>query len=96
MPRNWSRSDILKTRDRPITARGRRYEGERVGLEFEGGISVEGDIITGTRNLQGKILLITFENCLVKHLDQVLFEPERGLYHMAVGQHIVSAFNGQL
>ncbi len=70
------------------------YEGERATLEFEGGISVEGDIITGTRNLQGKILLITFENCLVKHLDQVLFAPGQGLYHMAVGRQIVSAFNG--
>lgn len=30
------------------------YEGERVTLEFEGGIKVVGDIITGTRNLQGK------------------------------------------
>ncbi|PCE65751.1 aromatic amino acid hydroxylase [Sediminicola luteus] len=70
------------------------YEGKTVTLEFEGGITVTGDIITGTRNLQGKILLITFKNCRVTHGEEVLFEPDWGLYHMAVGQRIVSAFNG--
>ncbi|WP_445381318.1 aromatic amino acid hydroxylase [Robiginitalea sp. IMCC43444] len=70
------------------------YEGERVDLEFTGGITLSGDIITGTRNLRGEIILITFENCLVKYQDEVLFKPEWGLYHMAVGEQIVSAFNG--
>ena len=70
------------------------YEGERVDLEFTGGITLSGDIITGTRNLRGEIILITFENCLVKHRDEVLFKPEWGLYHMAVGEQIVAAFNG--
>jgi phenylalanine-4-hydroxylase len=70
------------------------YEGEEVSLEFEGGVKVEGTIITGTRNLRGKILLVTFENCTVTHNGKVLFAPEWGLYHMAVGQHVVSAFNG--
>jgi len=70
------------------------YEGEQVTLEFEGGITVRGEIITGTRNLRGEIILITFQNCTVKHGDEVLFQPDWGLYHMAVGQEIVSAFNG--
>jgi len=70
------------------------YEGEKVRLEFEGGITVEGEIITGTRNLRGEIILITFHSCTVKHGDEVLFQPDWGLYHMAVGQEIVSAFNG--
>ena len=70
------------------------YEGERVRLEFEGGLIIEGDIITGTRNLRGEIILITFENCKVTHGDTELFRPEWGLYHMAVGERIVSAFNG--
>lgn len=38
------------------------YEGETVELEFEGNIKVKGDIITGKRNLQGKIILISFKN----------------------------------
>ena len=70
------------------------YEGETVVLEFEGGIKVTGDIITGTRNLRGEIILITFENCTVTHGKKVLFHPDSGLYHMAVGEQIVSAFNG--
>ncbi len=70
------------------------YEGEQVGLEFEGGIRIQGEIITGTRNLRGEIILITFRNCTVRYRDEVLFEPSQGLYHMAVGEKIVSAFNG--
>lgn len=70
------------------------YEGKKARLEFEGGLLVEGDIITGTRNLRGEIILITLENCQVTHGSAILFRPEWGLYHMAVGQRIVSAFNG--
>jgi phenylalanine-4-hydroxylase len=70
------------------------YEGETILLEFEGDITVSGDIITGTRNLRGEIILITFKNCTVTHGDKVLFEPDWGLYHMAVGDKVVSAFNG--
>ncbi|TQI71847.1 phenylalanine-4-hydroxylase [Gramella sp. Hel_I_59] len=70
------------------------YEGERVSLEFEGGIKVEGSIITGTRNLQGKIIIISFEDCTVSHGDQILFQPDWGRYDMAVGKEIISAFAG--
>lgn len=70
------------------------FESENVSLEFEGGITVTGDIVTGTRNLKGEIVLITFDNCTVTHGEKILFTPHWGLYHMAVGEHIVSAFNG--
>ncbi|AXP81322.1 Phenylalanine-4-hydroxylase [Mariniflexile rhizosphaerae] len=70
------------------------FEENTVTLEFEGGITVSGDIITGKRNLQGKIILISFNNCTVKHGDTVLFKPEWGIYDMAVGKNIVSAFSG--
>jgi phenylalanine-4-hydroxylase len=70
------------------------YEGEQVDLEFEGGIHLHGEIITGTRNLRGEIILITFENCTVRYKEEFLFRPEWGRYHMAVGENIVSAFNG--
>lgn len=70
------------------------FEGKRVTLEFEGGVIVSGKIVTGTRNLMGKIILITFEDCTVTHDDSVLFLPEWGLYHMAVGCSITSAYNG--
>lgn len=70
------------------------YEGEQVTLEFEGDITVSGEIITGSRNLQGEIILISFKNCTVKHRENILFQPEWGTYDMAVGKKVVSAFSG--
>jgi len=70
------------------------YEGEQVTLEFEGDITVSGEIITGSRNLRGEIILISFKNCTVKHKDTVLFQPEWGTYDMAVGKKVISAFSG--
>src|SRR5690606_28077048 len=70
------------------------YEGEIVTLEFDGGIKVSGEIITGTRNLQGKILLITFQNCTVSHHGKIIFDSKNGVYNMAIGQEVISAFNG--
>jgi phenylalanine-4-hydroxylase len=69
-------------------------ESKTVKLEFEGGIIVEGEIVTGSRNLQGEIILIRFKNCTVTHGETVLFHPEWGVYDMAVGKKIVSAFSG--
>lgn len=70
------------------------YEGKKVSLEFEGDITVSGEIITGSRNLQGKIILISFKNCTVTYKDEVLFRPEWGIYDMTVGKEIVSGFSG--
>jgi phenylalanine-4-hydroxylase len=70
------------------------YEGEKITFEFEGGVVVKGEIITGTRNLQGKIILISLKDCTVTCNGETLFEPEWGNYDMAVGKEIVSAFAG--
>ncbi len=70
------------------------YEGKTTTLNFKGGITVTGEIITGKRNLQGKIILISFKNCTVKYGDEILFHPDWGIYDMAVGAEIVSAFSG--
>ncbi len=70
------------------------YEGKQTTLNFKRGITVTGEIITGTRNLQGKIILISFKNCTVKYGDEILFQPEWGIYDMAVGENIVSAYAG--
>ncbi|MFV8364983.1 aromatic amino acid hydroxylase [Flavobacterium sp. XS1P27] len=69
-------------------------ESKTVKLEFEGGITVEGEIITGSRNLQGEIILIRFKNCTVTHGETILFQPEWGIYDMAVGKKVISAFSG--
>lgn len=70
------------------------YEGKQIVLEFEGNITVTGEIITGSRNLRGEIILISFKNCTVTHGDTILFQPEWGTYDMAVGKKVISAFSG--
>lgn len=69
-------------------------EGQQTTLEFEGGITVKGEVITGKRTIKGTIILISFKNCTVTCHDEVLFRPEWGIYDMAVGMNIVSAFAG--
>ena len=69
-------------------------EGKTTRLCFEGGIIVNGKVITGKRDIQGKIILISFNNCLVTYNEQVLFEPSWGIYDMVVGNIISSAFAG--
>lgn len=70
------------------------YEGENISFEFEGGVVVKGEIITGSRNLQGKIILISLKNCTVTYKSEILFQPEWGNYDMAIGKEIISAFAG--
>ena len=70
------------------------YEGKTTTLEFESGIKVMGEIITGRRNLQGKIILISFKNCTVTYNDDFLFKPEWGVYDMAVGASVTSVYAG--
>lgn len=70
------------------------YESESVTLEFEGDITVKGEIITGSRNLHGEIILISLKNCTVTHKDTILFQPEWGNYDMAIGKKVISAFSG--
>lgn len=69
-------------------------EGHNAKLEFEGGVVVEGEVITGTRNRFGDVLLISFKNCTVQYKDEYLFKPEWGIYDMTVGSSIISAFAG--
>jgi phenylalanine-4-hydroxylase len=70
------------------------YEGETMRLEFESGVVVQGRAITGTRDLRGKILVITLDECTVTYKDQVLFQPEWGIYDMAIGKELISAYAG--
>ena len=67
---------------------------EPVTLEFEHGIQVEG-ILTQSLFSNGKLLLLSFRNCTVQDVNgNRYFEPHWGNYDMAVGQSIVSVFNG--
>ncbi|MCT4699279.1 aromatic amino acid hydroxylase [Tenacibaculum haliotis] len=70
------------------------YEGEDLMLEFESGVVVKGKVITGTRDLRGKILIVSLKNCTVTYKEQVLFQPAWGIYDMAIGKEVVSAYSG--
>src|SRR5881398_2530864 len=68
-------------------------EGKKAKVEFVGGIAVSGKV-EKILHRDGKLLLITFSNCNAKYHDRRLFEPEWGVYDMAVGERIGSVFNG--
>ncbi|RZM27196.1 MAG: aromatic amino acid hydroxylase [Pedobacter sp.] len=69
-------------------------KGERAALAFESKINVEG-LVTDVLIQDNKLILITFEDCTVKEDNgNVLFQPDWGVYDMAVGEKIVSVFNG--
>ncbi len=68
-------------------------EGKPARLEFESGVTVEGKVTKLLRE-DGELLVISFEDCTVKHGDRVLFEPAWGTFDMAVGDSITSVFNG--
>ena len=70
------------------------YEGEQKTLEFESGIVIRGRVITGTRDIRGKILIISFDDCTVTYKDEILFQSDWGIYHMVIGKAVVSAYAG--
>lgn len=70
------------------------HEGKRILLEFESGVKVEGRVITGARNIFGKIQAVYFEECLVTYQRELLFTPDMGVYCMVVGKDITSAYAG--
>jgi phenylalanine-4-hydroxylase len=65
-----------------------------VQLNYENGIQVNGTVI-GVSFKEHKLILITFENCSVTDTDgNSYFEPSWGNYDMAIGNTIISVFNG--
>ncbi|WP_316817425.1 aromatic amino acid hydroxylase [Pedobacter nyackensis] len=63
-------------------------------LTFESGITVKG-IVKTIHEAKCKTVMITFEDCTVKESNgNVLFQPEWGMYDMAIGHKITSVFNG--
>jgi len=69
-------------------------EGKETTLNFESGITVSG-IVKSITSSEGKTQIIVFTDCTVKDDDgSVLFEPDWGIYDMAVGEHIISVFCG--
>jgi phenylalanine-4-hydroxylase len=68
-------------------------EGKLCRLDFESGISVEGQWANALVR-DGKILLITFRHCTVKLGNEILFRPEWGTFDMALGESVSSVYGG--
>ncbi len=69
-------------------------KGANAKLVFESGIEVAGTVKNFVIQ-EAKVLLITFEECtVVESNGNILFKPEWGFYDMAVGEKIISVYNG--
>ncbi|MET3113971.1 phenylalanine-4-hydroxylase [Pedobacter sp. CG_S7] len=67
---------------------------EKADFTFESGIHVQG-LVTSILQREGKNILIVLEEATMKEsAGNVLFQPEWGTYDMAIGEKIVSVFNG--
>lgn len=67
--------------------------GKEADLTFRSGIVVKG-MVTYLHRKDGQLVIIGFEQCSVRWGELVLFEPNWGVYDMAVGERIVSACAG--
>jgi phenylalanine-4-hydroxylase len=65
-----------------------------IALAFENGIIVEGKLV-GQTYMEDKLVLLSFADCKVSDMEgNVFFEPAWGMFDMAIGDTIVSVFNG--
>jgi phenylalanine-4-hydroxylase len=74
-------------------ARAGLRAGSDVTLEFPAGIVLEGRFVHSTR-ANGRVTLLSFTDCRVRRGERLLFDPAWGNYDLAVGERIVSVFQG--
>ncbi|WP_405250926.1 aromatic amino acid hydroxylase [Dokdonia sp. Asnod3-C12] len=70
------------------------YEGGINSFEFESGITVTGMITTGTRSVDGTLLVVHFDGCEVSYKGDKLISRKNGPFDMVIGSSVVSAFAG--
>ena len=68
-------------------------EGQSTELEYESGIRIKGAIKKLTF-YKGNLILISWRDRTVRFNERILFEPSWGIFDMAVGEEISSAFSG--
>ena len=68
-------------------------KGKKAYFQFESGISVAG-VIKSTIRKGKNLILMSFTDCTVKYEDRILFQPAWGVYDMAIGEKIISAYSG--
>lgn len=67
--------------------------GKPAHLKFDSGLEVRG-ILINKLHKNDKLILLSFENCEVQYQDQILFQPEWGIYDLAIGETIAKVYPG--
>ncbi|MGI8820577.1 MAG: aromatic amino acid hydroxylase [Chthoniobacterales bacterium] len=67
--------------------------GKKATITFESGVVVSGRVEKLLRQ-DGRLLVISFSGCTVQYGDRLLFDPSWGMFDLAVGERVTSAFNG--
>lgn len=67
--------------------------GQSAQLEFVSGVRVQG-LVKSLLRKEGKLVLITWENCTVHGFGKNLFQPDWGSFDMLVGEKVSSVFGG--
>ena len=68
--------------------------GKEVTLNYESGVVVKGKLTNVRKNRRGLNMVMSFDGCTVTYKDEILFQPEWGVYDMAIGESIISVFSG--
>ncbi len=68
-------------------------ENNRGKIVLDSGVVIEGRKVDELIR-EGRILIVTFEDCEVKLGSEVLFRPEWGRFDMVCGEQVVSVFGG--
>mgnify|MGYP005649893397 CR=1 FL=1 len=69
------------------------HVGKIIKIPFESNILVEGELVNILQD-NGRILILSIENCKVDLDDEILFLPEWGMYDMTCGGSIISVNGG--
>jgi len=71
----------------------RIFVGNLTTLEFESGVIIKGKI-SKILEKNKRIYILSFKECTVTLGDEILFQPEWGIYDMTCGAEIVSVYGG--
>lgn len=67
--------------------------GSKVELTYDSGVQVSG-VLRNRTEKGGSLILLSFDQCTVKLREKILFEPEWGVFDLAVGAWVPSVFGG--
>ncbi|MGE4133597.1 MAG: aromatic amino acid hydroxylase [Bdellovibrionales bacterium] len=82
----------LKNSDLEQLAKNARV-GHELDLQYQSGVHVQGRV-SATLHRDGRLIMVTLQNCRVLRGSQVLFDPSWGEYDMAIGESVRKVFGG--